>query len=311
MMDGNDTYSYYYGDPAPNGQPWSDAPWGNTGNTWDRFEQNAGKKVSIDHYGQPNPWTQTTFYSGTANIITNRGAIPLMDMSSGTTTLGTITSGTYDSQIQTWAAQVASWGKPMFLRWDWEMNGTWYGYGQQAASNPAAFVAMWRHFHDVAVGQGATNISWVWCPNLEFSGSTSLAALYPGDAYVDWTCTDGYNRGAASTPFATLYGQTYQDLLLVAPSKPIMIGEVGAQEFAAGVKASWITDMLAKLPANFPRIRAVVWFNWRISENGTSWSWPIESSNSSTSAFAGGISSSYYLAKNYSSLPLHAKVPVP
>jgi hypothetical protein len=304
LMDGNDTYDYYYG---PSGF-WKDAPWGNAGSTWDKFESNAGKKVSILHYGQPNPWLQSSFQGSTANIVTGRGAIPEIDMSSNSTPIADIANGVYDSSIKTWANNVKAWGKPFLLRWDWEMNGTWFAWGAQAQASPAAFVAMWRHFHDVVVGQGATNVTWVWCPNLEFSGSTPLAQLYPGDAYVDWTCIDGYNSGSTSQSFTKLYQQTYNNLLTLAPTKPIMIGEVASLEYGSGVKAAWITGMLTALPSTFPRIKAVDWFNWRILKNGAYKSWPIESSASSQSAFAAGIASSYYASNKFGNLPPLTKV---
>ena len=42
-MDGDPTYTYYYGGS------WGDAPWDS--NTWSKFESNAGKQVSIVHWG--------------------------------------------------------------------------------------------------------------------------------------------------------------------------------------------------------------------------------------------------------------------
>jgi beta-mannanase len=312
-LEGDETYGYYYGSTAPNGVAWSDAPWGNTGNTWDRFENNAGKKVSILHYGQPNPWTQTTFYGSVADIVTKRGAIPMIDMKSNDTPLADIAKGTYDNQIKTWATNVKNWGKPFFFRWNWEMNGTWFNYGAQAKNDPAAFVSSWRRMHDLVVGQGATNVTWVWCPNLEFDGSTKpLASLYPGDNYVDWTCLDGYNSGTTSKSFSDLYTSSYNTVLSIAPNKPMMIGEIGSYEYASGVKASWITDLLSsQLPKNFPKIKAVLWFNWRIDEGGYR-PWPIESSSSSQAAFKNAIASPYYAANNYGNLPLLTKVkPLP
>jgi hypothetical protein len=314
LLDGNDTYATYYGNPAPNGQSWQDSPWGNTGNTWDRFESNAGKKMSIIHWGQPNPWNQTTFYGGTADIAYNRGAINMIDMSSGSTSLTDIANGVYDSQIKTWANNVKAWGKPFMLRWDWEMNGSWYDYGKQAAANPSAYVNSWKHFHDVVAAQGANNVTWVWCPNTEFSGSTSLSSLYPGDSYVDWTCVDGYNKSTSTywLSFAQLFGQTYKDILALSPNKPMMIGETGSRE-VGGSKAAWITDAFTtQLPQNFPKIKAVMWFNWRIYENSVYEPWPIESSSAATAAFKSAISGNSYYAPGSSSivnLPALTKVP--
>jgi hypothetical protein len=319
-MDGDPTYSVYYGNPAPDGQAWQDAPWGNTGNTWDRFEQNAGKKVSVCHYGQPPPWTQTTFYNSTADICTSRGALVAMDMSTGTIPLKDIAAGNYDASIAAWAKNVKAWGRPFFLRLDTEMNGTWEDYGPGKNGNtPQDFISMWRHFHDVAVGQGATNITWFWVPNIGTTTAGSVYSLdqfYPGDSYVDWTGLDGYNKNSTYQGFYTIFKSSYDMEINIAPTKPIGIGETASHEYG-GQKAGWITDALTtQLPKNFPKIKMLLWFNWRNSDDGgATWNdWPIESSSSATAAFKSGISSSYYAPGSSSivSLPPLTKIqPLP
>jgi hypothetical protein len=304
-MDGSDTYSYLYGGT------WGDAPW--DGNTWAKFESNAGKSPSIVHWGLGTPWAHDfTYWKGTFDLVQNRGELSLADMSTGTVPLRDITSGLYDSSLRTWAQEAKSWGHPFFLRPDWEMNGNWFSWGTTSSNQntPADYVAAWRHMRQLFDTVGATNVTWVWCPNLEYSGSVPYGQLYPGDAYVDWTCLDGYNKGSNSTSFNTLYGQSYSDLAKLAPTKPIMIAEVGSIEYGAGVKAAWTTDALStQLPQNFPRVKAFVWFNWRISENGSWTNWEIESSASSQSAFAAAIASPYYRAGgSLGSLPLLTKI---
>ncbi len=163
------------------------------------------------------------------------------------------------------------------------------------------FVAVWRRFHAIAEQAGAQNIAWVWCPNTEYWDSTPLEQLYPGDAYVDWTCIDGYNFGTnplkadAWATFEQLFRQTYDHLLQLAPTKPIMIGETASTEYG-GAKDGWIRDALSTMPQAFPKIRAFSWFNWNIYENGGFWDWPIESSAAAQRAFAEGIASSYYVS---------------
>ena len=70
--------------------------------------------------------------------------------------------------------------------------------------------------HDIFTAVGANNATWVWCPNIDpNNGLHDLGALYPGDAYVDWTCLDGYNWGTNPVKpdrwrsFDQLYGSTY------------------------------------------------------------------------------------------------------
>src|SRR5439155_22787595 len=111
-------------------------------------------------------------------------------------TLGRIISGTHDAYIQQWATAARNWGHPFFLRIYDEMNGTWYPWSEAVNSNqPGQFVQAWRHIHDIFTEVGATNVSWVWCPNTEYDGSLSLNSLYPGDAFVNWVAIDSYNWG--------------------------------------------------------------------------------------------------------------------
>ena len=309
FMDGTDTYTHLYGGS------WADAPW--DANTWNRFESNAGKKVSVLHWGisQP-PWVKNfNWWIPALNLVQSRGDINAIDMNSGSVPLRDIANGLYDSSFTTWAQQAKAYGRPFFLRWDWEMNGRWFSWGTTSTNQntPAEYVAAWRHIHDIFQQVGATNVTWVWCVNHEFTGSVPLEQLYTGDSYVDWTSIDGYNQ----TPgwwqtFSNIFASTYAHLLQLAPSKPIMVAETSSIE-SGGSKAGWITDALAtQLPQNFPKIKALLWMNWRIYQNGSWWDWEIESSSSAQTAFKTAISSSYYApGGSFGSLPLLSKITAP
>jgi hypothetical protein len=290
-IDGDQTFKYYAGTTR------QDAPWDTK--TWDRFETDAGKRLSVLHYGQPAPWDQP-FEPGVASIVQQRGAYVLMDMDSGSTPLVNIANGVYDSSITTWARAVKSWGYSLFLRWDWEMNASWFKWGAQAQSNPARFIAAWRHFHDVVVAAGAHNVTWVWCPNVGGQSRVPIASLYPGDAFVDWTCLDGYNYAGPWTSFDATFHSSYDTLQQIAPSKPVMIGETATVE-TGGDKARWISDMFAALPS-MPNIRALVWFNWLISGCGSACTWPIESSSATQQAFQAGIQNPMFVTNTVGTL---------
>jgi beta-mannanase len=300
-MDGPDTYNYLYGGS------WGYAPW--DANTWNKFEANAGKKVSIVHWNQKSPWYQDfNYWKSTYDLVQNRGDLNLVDMSTSSVPLRDIANGLYDSSLTTWAQQAAAWGHPFFMRLDSEMNGNWAPYSPGNNGNTAAdFINMWRHFHDLANQAGATNITWVWCPNVDRNKDwTPYSQVYPGDAYVDWTCLDGFNRDGSS--FSTIFGSSFSSLLQVAPSKPVMLGEIGSIEGGSG-KAAWITDTLStQLPTFFPQIKALVWFNWRFYQN-VWYDFEIESSASSQQAFHNAIASSYYApGGSYGNLPLLTKI---
>jgi Glycosyl hydrolase family 26 len=281
-------------DPPPDA-PWSEA-------TWNRFAADAGKEPSIVHFGQPGPWLQP-FEAEPFERIAARGAIPFVDMDPDGIPLRQIADGSRDSALEEWAAAARAYGRPFFFRWAWEMNGPWFQWGKEAADNPGLYVAAWRHVHHVVAAAGAGNVTWVWCPYVTSPATTPLASLYPGDAYVDWTCMDGYNRqdggnaAASSTSFGSIFDQTYRELQALAPTKPMMIGETAYSEVSTPpTKPEWIADALEEeLPDRFPQVKALVWFNWNIpSDSGGRLDWPIESSPASQAAFAKGISSDYY-----------------
>ncbi len=295
------------------------------GGAFHTFEAATQKGMSILHWGQP--WemhgAMQPFQTAYFNSTRSRGSIPLIDWGSWALgggpnqpkyKLSTITAGTHDTYIRQWAQAAKAWGHPFFLRFGWEMNGNWqYPWSAQLNGNqPGDFIQAWRHIHNLFAEVGAENATWVWCPNI--SGGTTLpyASVYPGDAYVDWTCMDGYNFYNTWLSSGTVFQgsginwlyNSYQQLLTVAPSKPIMIGETSSLEAGDGgaAKAAWITEMLRQtLPNEMPRIKALVWFNW--DNNSTNHATlPIESSSASRSAFAAGIASSYYAANQYSQL---------
>ena len=292
-MEGDQTYAYYYGGT------WGDAPW--DANTWARFESNAGKKVSVVSWGIPPPWKRSfRYFKPTFRLVRVAGDLNLVTMGNRSVPLQRIARGRYDRSLRRWARQAARWGHPFFLRLDPEMNGPWEPYAPGNNGNTAReFIRMWRHFHRIAHRNHATNITWVWCPNVDpHRNLVPFGRLYPGRAFVDWTCLDGYNHSGTET-FLQLFRSSYKRLLNLAPRKPMMVGETSSVEGGDG-KAAWITDALAtQLPERFPRIRALIWLNWRIYQRGTWWDWPIESSASAQAAFRDAIASPYYAAGGF------------
>jgi hypothetical protein len=301
-MDGNQTY----------GAGYRDAPWDLR--TWNLFELHARKNVSIVHWGAGTPWGHSfATWVRPLDLVRNRGDINMVDLQSGKISLRSIADGAYDHALRSWVKQAAAWGHPFFLTWDVEMNGGWLPWGTTPGTGTTAddYVAAWRHFHDLAEQAGATNITWVWCPNIDpHARFTPFYLVYPGERYVDWTCLDGFNTGGSHwSSFSELYSLSYERLLRLAPTKPILIGQISSGE-VGGSKAAWITDTLAsQLPHEFKQIKALVWFNWRISHSGEWRPYQIESSPSAQAGFAAAIASPYYAAGgSYRNLPLRTKI---
>jgi hypothetical protein len=293
------------------------APWDMNAVT--EFEQGTGKSAAAVQFFQPfaycNP--NCSFYrfpTTPMDSIRGHGSIPVLSWSSQSIPwslnepdfqLGDVISGRYDDFIREFAEEARDWGHPFFLRFNWEMNGGWFPWSEQANGNaPGEYVAAWRHVHDIFSSVGTDNATWVWCPFIEGGDSARLNSLYPGDAYVDWTGLDGYNWGTNPAgpngwhSFDQLFQPSYDAIVeRVAPSKPMMIAEVGSSE-QGGDKAAWIRDALAKVPTDYPQVRALLWFD----KFDDGMDWPIETSSAATSAFAEGIGQSLYVDAGYGQL---------
>jgi hypothetical protein len=202
--------------------------------------------------------------------------------------LAKVLDGSFDSYIRYFAESARDWGHPFFMRFDWEMNGFWFPWSEGVNGNRRGqFVAAWRHVHDIFDAVGADNVTWVWCPNVDFTHKLiPLRRVYPGHAYVDWTCLNGFNWGrrpdsAGWQSFNQIFHDTYRRVVRIAPRKPMMIGEVASNE-VGGSKPAWIRNMLRIVPARYRKIRALVWFD--VEDRNTNW--PIETSRRSRRAFS-------------------------
>ncbi|WP_445442648.1 glycoside hydrolase family 26 protein [Clavibacter sp. km1a] len=194
-----------------------------------------------------------------------------------------ILAGDHDAYIRSWGADLARYGKPVQLRFAHEMNGNWYPWSDGVNGNaPGSAAAAWKHVHDLVVAQGATNVRWVWSPNVPYPGSTDLASLYPGAEYVDVVALDGYNWGSAApgqrwTEPAALFGPGLDRLRALAPGKPLLIAEVASSE-VGGSKAAWTRDLVAYLHAQ-PDVIGFVWFDFQKEQD-----WRIDSTAASAAA---------------------------
>jgi beta-mannanase len=281
--------------------------------TWDpdvvdHYTALVGAKPAIIMWYQD--WAHTderSFDVARMNDVASRGVVPMIsweadDYAAGTDqpsyALSTIIQGAYDTYITQWAQAAAAWGKPFLLRPMWEMNGLWYPWSVGVNGNTgAAYIAAWRHIHDLVRLAGASNVNFVWCPSVDLPGTTPIAAFYPGDAYVDWIALDGYNWGTSRPrrtwqTVAQVFGQTYDEITALS-DKPLLLAEMASTE-QGGNKADWITQgFLYDLPQQFPRIRAVVWFDKDGTDSGES-DWRFDSSATALAAFRSVAASVLY-----------------
>jgi hypothetical protein len=172
--------------------------------------------------------------------------------------LKAITSGQYDEYLRAEGAKFAALGSPLVVRFAHEMNGSWYPWGAIVGDNTAAdYVAAYRHVHDVVTAAGASNVAWMWSPNLVDSHpEVSLASVYPGDEYVDWVGLSCYVNKAYET-YDVRFRTTVAQLDVVAPTRPIVLAETSVGRVAD--RTDRIDELVSSLMEH-PRFIGFVWF---------------------------------------------------
>jgi beta-mannanase len=264
-----------------------------------QLETTLGRKLAISHnfYGWTDDWT------GWVSSTAQAGYLPLITWEAWTNgsvgiPLDDIINGAHDTMIRSRAQASLAVGQKSFLRWGHEMNGNWYPWdgfhnGANTAAN-AKYISAYRHIHDLFTAVGASNVLWVFSPNVDSvpgDAWNQWANYYPGDAYVDWLAFDGYNWGTVMTTsswrtFPSMTSTIYAGL--AAKGKPIMIPETASAE-QGGDKAAWIAAILPALKASFPAIKALVWFHMNKETD-----WRVDSSPAARTSFVQMANDPYF-----------------
>lgn len=272
-----------------------------------QFEASANHHMAIVMFWRDWGGSKSALDTNLLSAIRAHGSVPMItwspaDWDSGSNqtpyTLANIAAGADDSYLRGWADQLKAYGGPVLIRTMHEMNGNWYPW----SGNAAAYVAAWRHIHDVFMLAGATNVQWVWSPNVWWTGSltTEPSAYYPGDGYVDWVGLDGYNKPSGGwMTFNQIFSYSYTHITSLS-SKPLMLaesssGEATSTQAAAGdSKATWITDTFASTLPLMPRVRAFVWFNEDKTVAEGCCNWQTNSSTPAQSAYSQAVQAPQY-----------------
>jgi hypothetical protein len=241
------------------------------------LEQSIGRSLDIDNNFYP--WDEP-FPTDVERWDLQNGRIPMISWNGKNVQTADIAAGRYDAMIKERAKATKALGKPVLIRWFWEMDGN---KKSQFAGTPAQYIAAWQHIVTVFRQQGAGNVRWVWCPNASAFNDGTAQQFYPGDDFVDWIAADGYNwapgrPGDVYRPFKGIFEGFYGWASL--KKKPIMVAETGVQERNPGDKAQWISDASLAIKEDFPQLRALVYF-----DSNQDYDWTLTTSASALEAF--------------------------
>ena len=264
------------------------------GNALDAYAAMVGQKPDIVmKYSNP---TDPLLTPAEISNLESRGETPMVTWqlyksgwSGPTIPLSSIAAGNYDTYLRR-AADLAK-GLPfdVMIRFGHEMNGDWYRWSGQ----PAAYVAAWRHVVSVFRQEGADQRQ-VGLVAQRGQRRLSLRPVLPRRLV-------GRLRGPRRLQLGTLrrrrepVAEPLAGVLLLLQaltqlsSKPVILAETSSSEIG-GDKAAWIRQgFLKTIPQQFPRVRAVLWFDRDMEQD-----WRVNSSSSALQAFRDVASSSLY-----------------
>ncbi|MGB7588908.1 MAG: glycosyl hydrolase [Solirubrobacterales bacterium] len=290
----------------------------------DRYAREVGRSPVI--VSQYPDWSSHPFTRAALEPVWRRAAVPLVtwepwDSNGNGIPLRSIAAGRYDAYIRRSAAEAVAWGRPILLRFAHEMNGNWYPWGNRDGNSPALFVRTWRHVVRIFREAGATNVEWVWAPNVNEQAGPALSlpivgggpshpypftAYYPGDRWVDWVGLDGFNwgKGGEWQSFTEIFGSSY-DTIIHLTHRPMIVTETASNE-RLGDKAAWILSALNDEIPRFSRIRAVVWFDEAFGGVTAR----VDSSPAALRAFRSAVSSRRYSLSRRAFLATPRSLPI-
>ncbi|WP_131736730.1 glycoside hydrolase family 26 protein [Actinomadura roseirufa] len=166
-----------------------------------------------------------------------------------------IVGGGEDALIRARARAVKATGKPVFLRWERDMDKS---PASKRVHSAPDYIAAWKHLRAIFKQEKVDNVAWVWCPSARGFGSGNAGAYYPGDDEVDWICADAQPGGDFE------YRDLSEALKLFMEwargrSKPIMIAEMGVPKAYGERRAEWLRRAAGLLQD--PQIKAVLYFD--------------------------------------------------
>jgi len=291
----------------------------------DGFESVVGKHQAI--IASSSFWGEQSFPKHNLEIIARHDSVPLIywspwdkpyeqDKGPDRFSLSEILAGKWDKYIDSWADEAKAFGRPMFVAWGLEMNGTWFpwsgvffGGGKEIApktyAGPEYYKKAYRYVVDRVRARGANNILWVFHANnygFPLDAWNGIVSYYPGDDYVDWLAVSAYGKQftRASDPWISAedaFVYAYDDLTKVSPNKPVMFAEWGIGEFpSVGNKGQWITDAFDIMQKRLPRLKAAVFWSerWQ-NEDGTYSNLRVTSSPGSVEAYRKAVASPYWV----------------
>ncbi len=240
-----------------------------------RFAKLAGRQPSVVLYY--SGWLDP-FQIRLAGQAAAHNAIPFVQMLPKGIAMSSVASGKFDDYLRTYAHAVRSYGRPVIISFAPEPNGWWYEWGS-GHTDPAQWIAAWRHVVILFRREGAANVTWLWTVNRGGGPTGAVKDWWPGAGYVNWVGIDGYYFRKGDN-FDGLFGPTIRAVRQFTHD-PLFLSEIGIGQ---------VTGQAAAMPNLFAGIRkyhllGLVWFDVSQHDGIYHQEWQLEGHPAAIAAF--------------------------
>ena len=211
------------------------------------------------------------FPTKTVEICKKHGATPVISQelwkwserrAKNSNWLKRINAGEIDDFWKKWGEDAKAFDSTVVLRLGFEMNGNWFGWGQQ----PKEFIKAWQRVHRIIHDEvGATKVQFMFSPNVEWDINNEKCAIelyYPGDKFVDLLALDGYNFGDKHSKWHSWvsYEAVFEKSIqkMSKSKKPLYLAEIGCAD--GPLKATWVKTFLHSIQKD-DRVSGFIYFN--------------------------------------------------
>ena len=227
-----------------------------------------------------NRWSQPmgSFDWILRELATKKNVTPMISWNlPGRGSQASIAEGSVDAYLRARIGELKAFGRPVFLRVNWEFNGCYYPWSAFDCSGtahpgnlPRDYVAAWRHVAKLVAD--LPNVTLVWAPTLfaplPAGHGLSIWDYYPGNAYVGWIGMDAY-PGSASWDVMQHADQGMDNLYAFASAhhKPVMLSEWGLNDRSTGDNPQWVHQEMNWVVAH-PQSKAAIYFDYDTRTTG-------------------------------------------
>jgi hypothetical protein len=186
-------------------------------------------------------------------------------------TTASVAAGKHDAQLRSIAETIVEYGDLVVLRYAPEMNGNWSPWGVVDGNTPAQYVDAWRHVVTLFRQAGASNVLWLWAPNIVRGAAVhGIAQFWPGDSWVDLVGFTGYGVESSAYGIEKSASATFDSTMqLLKPysAKPVVLAEMGV---SGATKDKWINSLGPWLDAH-SNVIGLVWTDEKPPEAHDDW----------------------------------------